>query len=95
MSERQRPCTRVEGQEVGAGRHATLDLVDVHDLEAVAAPRVLVRALRRAEGGAQGEPADAAHAVDAHTQRAGGKGVMVCERLEARCTEEANHRPGT
>ena len=61
---------RVERQQVRGGRGATLDLVQVHDFQPVARARIVCLPLGRAEGGAQREPADASHAVDAHFHRA-------------------------
>jgi hypothetical protein len=55
----------VELQQVRGGRGAALDLVEVHHLQPVARARVVLRALGRAHGRAQRQPADAAHAVDA------------------------------
>jgi hypothetical protein len=38
----------------------------VRDFEAVVASRIISRTVRCAHGGTQGQPADAAHAIDTH-----------------------------
>ena len=65
MSARQRPCTLSNCQQVGGGGGAALEFVEVHHLQAVAGARVIRWPFGCAHRGAQGQAADAAHAVDA------------------------------
>ena len=55
----------VELKQVRRCGDAALQLVDMHDIEPVAAAGIVVRPVEAAEGRPQREPADAAHAVDA------------------------------
>jgi hypothetical protein len=56
----------VELEQVRRRGRAALDLVEVHDVEAAHRARVVGGPLGSAEGGAQRQTADAAHAVDTH-----------------------------
>ena len=54
----------VELHQMGGGLGVALDFIQMHHLQAIAGAGVIVRALHRAECGAQRQPAHAAHAVD-------------------------------
>ena len=55
---------RVKRQQVGGGGSAAFDFVQVHHFQAIAAARVVQRALGGAHGRAQRQTANAAHSVD-------------------------------
>mgnify|MGYP006170800031 CR=1 FL=1 len=55
--------------EPRGGGSATFEFVEVHDLEPVAGARIVGLTLGSAEGGAQRQTADAAHAIDTHFHR--------------------------
>jgi hypothetical protein len=55
----------VEGEQVRGRRGAALELVEVDHVQPVARARVVGLALGGAEGGAQRQTTDAAHAIDA------------------------------
>jgi len=62
----------VEFQQMRDGRGATLDLVQMHDIEPIARARILWLPVRGTHRGAKRQTPDAAHAADAypHGQRA-------------------------
>src|SRR6202043_410245 len=68
------PMDAVELEQVRGRGGAALDLVDVHDIEAVARARIVRRTAKPAERSAWREPAEAAHPVDAEAHRAGPPG---------------------
>ena len=57
----------VELQQMRGRRGTALQFVDMHDIEPIVGARIVGGALHAAHRGAQGQAADAAHAVDADT----------------------------
>ena len=54
----------VEGQQVRGGRATAFDLIDINHLQAVARARIVGGPFRGAQGGAQCQAPDTAHAID-------------------------------
>ncbi len=65
MSARQRPCTLSNSSRCAVAAAPPLISLSVHHLEPVAGARIVCLAIGRAQGRAQRQPADPAHAVDA------------------------------
>jgi len=55
----------IELQQMRRRRRTSLDLVDVDDVEAAVAPRIVRRTIHAAQRRPQGKTAHATHAVDA------------------------------
>ena len=70
----------VKSQQVGCGRSAALQFVQVYDLETIAGSWIVVRPFCGAHRGAKGQAADAAHSVDSdsHDDRLARK---VCRAM--------------